>query len=88
MSILLIIGSGICFVMFILFNYVYTNPDNGLFTILTDYSSKWDSSTLRSWFGVRINHLTTGLGMSGVILFSLGILVAIVKSFKGVSNYE
>lgn len=80
-AIILIIGAGICFTMFIMFNYAYTNPDTGLFTILEEHASDWDSSTLQTWFGVRIEHLKTGFGMAGVILFALGIIVAVARSF-------
>jgi hypothetical protein len=34
-----------------------------------------------SWFGVRLEHLRTGFGMSALIFFSLAILIFVVKSF-------
>ena len=69
--------------MFIMFNFAFVNPDNGLFTILDERASEWESTTLYNWFGVRLDHITTGFGMSALILFSLGIIVAVAKSFGG-----
>lgn len=88
MSIVLIIVSGLCFVMFIMFNYAYNNPGNGLFNILQSHASNWDSGTLQTWYGVRISHIQTGFGLSGVFLFSLGILVAIIRGFGDATSQE
>ena len=52
--------------MFIMFNYAYNNPGNGLFNILQSHASNWDSGTLQTWYGVRISHIQTGFGLSGV----------------------
>lgn len=82
MSILLIIGAGICFVMFIMFNYAFNNADTGLFVKLNESAQKTMNADTRSWFVNLTGHIQTGFGMSGVILMGLGIFVAVANSFK------
>lgn len=80
-AMLLVLLAGICFILFIVANYVYDNPDSGLFTLLNRSASKTMNAEKLSWFGVRLEHLRTGFGMSALIFFSLAILIFVVKSF-------
>jgi hypothetical protein len=77
----LILIAGVCFIFFIVFNYAYDNPDNGLFNLLEKSAEKTMNADKLSWFGMRLDHIRTGFGLSALVLFSLAILIFVVKSF-------
>lgn len=80
-SILLLIGAAVCFVIFIMFNYAFNNP-GGLFTLLDESAAQTMNAGTYSWFNTRMDHIQTGFGLSGVVLLSLGIISAIAAGFK------
>lgn len=82
----LILLSGVCFIIFITANYALDNPDNGLFTLLDSSSDNTMNSKHQSWFDTRLDHIRTGFGLSALILFSIGIIVAIAQGFSRVEN--
>ena len=74
--------AGVCFIFFIVFNYAYDNPDNGLFTKLNESAKDTMNADTFSWFSARLDHIRTGFGLSALVLFSLSILIFVVTSFK------
>ena len=78
----LILLSGVCFIIFITANYALDNPDNGLFTKLDESASNTMNTARYNWFNDRIDHIRTGFGLSALILFSVGIIVAIATGFS------
>ena len=85
-AMVLILLSGVCFIIFITANYVYDNPDTGLFNLLDDSSDQTMNTKHQNWFDERIDHIRTGFGLSALILFSVGIVVAIAQGFSRVES--
>lgn len=85
-AMVLILLSGVCFIIFITANYALDNPDNGLFNLLDDSAGETMNIKHNSWFDDRIDHIRTGFGLSALILFSIGIVVAIAQGFSRVET--
>lgn len=81
-AMVLVLLAGVCFILFIVFNYAYDNPDTGLFTLLNKSAGRTMNAEHLSWFGVRLDHIRTGFGLSALILFSLAILIFVFTSFR------
>lgn len=77
-----IIVSGLCFTMFIVFNYAYQNPDSGLFTKLDESAQKTMNDKWYDWFVDRKNNITAGFGMVGVVLLLSAILITVAAGFE------
>jgi len=81
-AVLLMLIAGICFIIFIVANYAFDNPDSGLFTRLNESAEKTMNTKYHNWFIERIEHIRTGFGLSAVILFSISIVIAIATGFQ------
>jgi putative exporter of polyketide antibiotics len=79
-AMVLILLAGVCFIFFIVANYLYDNPDTGLFTLLQKSANETMNEGHRAWFGVRLEHIRTGFGLSAALLFTLAIVVFIAQS--------
>lgn len=77
----LMVLAGVCFIIFIVANYALDNPDTGLFTKLNESAGKTMNTGMLTWFQERLDNIRTGFGLSGLILFSLAIVVAVAQSF-------
>ena len=85
-AMVLILLSGVCFIIFISANYVLDNPDNGLFNLLDDSAGKTMNSKYNTWFDTRLDHIRTGFGLSALVLFSVAIVIAIAQGFSRVEG--
>lgn len=79
-SLLLIIVAGMCFAMFIIFNYAFNDPATGLFEKLNESAIRVMSSDWLSWFQMRKEHIATGFGLSGVVMMGLAIFLFIADA--------
>lgn len=77
-----IIVSGLCFAMFIVFNYAYQNPDSGLFNKLDEMAQKTMSESRYNWFVERKNNIAAGFGIFGVLLLACAILITVAAGFE------
>ena len=80
-AMMLILLSGVCLIIFIVANYAYDNPDSGLFNQMSDSAERTMNTKHINWFTEIITHVRYGFGLCSLILFTLGIVVAIAQSF-------
>ena len=81
-SMLLVVVGGLCFVIFIIFNYAYQNPDSGLFVMLMESANKTMNSNMVSWFSDIKDTIATGFGLTGVAMFGLAIIIYIADALR------
>lgn len=77
-----IIVAGLCFTIFIVFNYAYQNPESGLFTILDETAQKTMDAKWYNWFVARKNNIANGFGLAGVVMMLCAILVTVAAGFE------
>ena len=80
-AMVLVLLSGVCLIIFIVANYAYDNPDTGLFYQLSDSAEQTMNAGHNAWFADILEHVRYGFGLCSLVLFSLGIVVAIAQSF-------
>lgn len=83
-AMVLMLLSGVCFIIFIVANHAFDDPDIGLFTKLNESMQKTTSTKYQNWFSERLDHIRTGFGLSALVLFLISIVVAIATGFKRV----
>lgn len=81
-SILFILLAGVCFVIFLMFNYAYYNSNNGLFNILDDHASDDMTTDNYNFFDTVNSHVKTGIGFAGVFMLALGLITALASGFN------
>lgn len=82
MAFLCVIISGLCFSVFIVFNYAYNNPDSGVFTILDEKASEQMSSKWYNWFTERRERIVNGFGMAGVVILFVAIIITVASGLE------
>ena len=89
-SLLLVAVASFCFVLFIVFNWVLYNTDNGVFTILDDFANQFFSRYYLNWWDGINNSISFGFGLSGVVCLALAIVcyVADVLGSRRVERYS
>jgi len=80
-AMVLILLSGVCLIIFIVANYAFDNPDSGLFYKLSDSAGQTMNAGRQVWFATLLTRVRYGFGLCALILFTLGIVVAIAQSF-------
>ena len=79
---MLVMVSAICFILFVVFNYVLYNPDSGVDTILDEKANDmFNPNNLGKWSNTR-GHIATGFGMAGVVTLFAAILSFVLMSIK------
>ena len=81
-ALMLILVAGICFAMFMGFNYAF-NSKNGLKNQLWDTANKTMDGSQLSQFNDLMPQLTQGFGIISVICFLLAIAIFVVDAFRG-----
>ena len=79
---LCVIVAGLCFSVFIVFNYAYNNPDTGVFTKLDETAQKTMSEKWYNWFSARKTTIANGFGLAGVVILLCAILITVAAGFE------
>ena len=81
-SFLLVAVASFCFVLFIVFNWVLYNTDNGVFTVLDGFANQFFNRHYASWWDGINNSISFGFGLSGVLCLALAVVCYIADVFS------
>ena len=82
-SLLLVAVASFCFVLFIVFNWVLYNTDNGVFTILDGFANKFFNRYYLNWWDGINSNIAFGFGLSGVVCLALALVCYVADVFGG-----
>ncbi len=80
-SFIFIVVMSFCFILFIIFNWVLYNSDNGIYMILDDFANRFFSRSYLNWWDGINSNISFGFGLSGVICMFLAIVCYIASVF-------
>lgn len=80
-SFMLVAVSSFCFVLFIVFNYVLYNTDNGVFTILDNFANQFFNRYYLNWWDGINNSISFGFALAGGLCLFLAIICYIAEVF-------
>lgn len=87
-GIMFVIVATICFILYIIFNFVLYNPDTGIETILNEKAQDmFNQNNLDKWNYTRAN-IATGFGISGVVCMGISFALFIAAAFESRRFYK
>lgn len=81
-SLLFIIVMSMCFMMFIVFNWVLYNDDNGVVTELDKFAEQNFNRYYNQWFDRINNNIALAFGIAGIVCMFVAIICYIAEVFS------
>jgi amino acid transporter len=81
-SLLFVVVMALCFVLFVVFNWILYNPDSGVNTILDEFAQEGFNRYYRHWWNNLHNNISAGFAIAGIVCMFLAIICYIADVFS------